>query len=113
ACLIVFVEEVAHLRTRPAGLREHGGDYAIGRAPQEVPDEGAANAEAQHHEFLDAEVIHQAEVIIGIGIPGTVDLEGAGGLAAVGVAQVGEDAAVLSAELLDGVERATASEAGD
>jgi predicted NBD/HSP70 family sugar kinase len=50
-------------------------------------------------------VIHQAEMVVGVGIPGPVDLERAGGLAAVGVAQVRRDAAVLALELLDRVER--------
>ncbi len=51
---IAFVEKVAHLRARPARLREHGRNDTIGRSPQKVPDEGAANAEAQHHELVDA-----------------------------------------------------------
>jgi hypothetical protein len=44
-------------------------------------------------------MIHHAEMVIGIGIPRPVDLERAGGLATVGVAQVRRDAAVLSLEL--------------
>ena len=50
------------------------------------------------------QVIHQAEVVVGVGVPRPVDLERAGGLAAVGVAQVRRDAAVLALELLDRVE---------
>ena len=38
--------------------------------------------------FLDAQVIHQAELVVGVCVPGPVDLERADGLAAVGVAQV-------------------------
>ncbi len=87
-CHIGVVEKVAHLRTRSAGLRQHGCDNTIRRPPQEVPDEGAADAEAQHHELLDAQVIHQTELVIGMRIPRPVDLERAGGLAAIGVAQV-------------------------
>jgi len=94
-------------------LRQRGGDNTIGRAPQKVPDEGTADAEAQHHELLDAQVIHQTEMVIGVGIPRPVDLERAGGLAAVGVAQIRRDAAVLSIELLDRVEGAAAGQAGD
>jgi len=48
-------------------------------------------------------VIHETEMVIGICIPRPFDLERAGGLAAVGVAQVRRDAAVLSLELLDRV----------
>ena len=49
-------------------------------------------------------MIHQRELIVGVGIPGAVDLERAGGLAGRRIAQVVGDAAVLVAELLDGVE---------
>ena len=49
-------------------------------------------------------MIHQRELIVGVGIPGAVDLERAGGLAGRGIAQVEGDAAVLVAELLHGVE---------
>ena len=49
-------------------------------------------------------MIHQRELIIGMGIPGAVDLERTGGLAGRRVAQVEGDAAVFVAELLDGVE---------
>ena len=50
------------------------------------------------------QVIHQSEMVVGIGIPRPLDLERAGGLAAVGVAQVRRDAAILALELLDRVE---------
>src|SRR5207247_1393655 len=73
----------------------------------------AANAEAHHHELLDAEVIHQTELVIGVRIPRPIDLERAGGLAAVGVAQVRCDAAVLSFELLDRIEGIATVQAGD
>src|SRR5215472_16174045 len=50
-------------------------------------------------------MIHQAEVIVGIGIPRPIDLERPGRLTAGGVAQVGRDAAVLVPEIRDRVER--------
>jgi hypothetical protein len=57
-------------------------------------------------------MIHQAELVIGVGIPGTVDLKRAAGLTGIGVAQVESDAAVLRLELLDRVEgRITAGDA--
>ena len=56
-------------------MRQHGRDDAIGRALQQIPDEGSADAEAEHHELIDAEMIHQTELIVGVGIPGTLDLE--------------------------------------
>ena len=101
---VVLVEEVGQLRTEAAGLRQHGRDDAFGRSLQQVPDEGAADAEAQHHELPDAQVIHQAELVVGVRVPGPVDLERAGGLAAVGVAQIRRDHAVLALELLHRVE---------
>src|SRR5437867_5009661 len=52
-------------------------------------------------------------MVIGIGIPGPIDLERAGGLAAIGVAHVREDAAVFSLELLDCIKRSAAFQAGD
>ena len=101
---VVVIEEVGQLRTEPAGLGQHGRDDPLGRPLQQVPDEGAADAEAQHHELRDAQVIHQAEVVVGVRVPGAVALQRAGGLAAVGVAQVRRDAAVLALELLHRVE---------
>jgi hypothetical protein len=45
-------------------------------------------------------------MVVGVRVPRTVDLQRPRGLAAIGVAEVGEDAAVLSLELLDRVEGA-------
>ena len=102
----------AQFAAEPDRLRRHGGDDAIWRPLDQVPDEGPRNAEAQHHELIDLQVIHQTEMVVGVGIPRPVDLERAGGLAAVGVAQVRRDAAVLSLELLDRVEGIAAVQAG-
>src|ERR1700676_3550623 len=57
-------------------------------------------------------MIHQSELVGGVGIPRPVDLDRAGGLAAGGVAQVRCDAAILSLELLNGVEGRVAGEEG-
>jgi len=86
------------------GLRQHGGGDTPGRPPQQVPDERAADAEAQHHKLRDAEVIHQAELVIGMRVPRPVDLERAAGFAAIGVAQIHRDNAVLALELVHRVE---------
>ena len=48
---VVLVEEVGHLRAEAARLRQHGGGDAPRRPPQQVPDERAADAEAQHQEL--------------------------------------------------------------
>ena len=58
-------------------------------------------------------MIHQAELVVRVGIPRPLDLERAGGLAPIGVAQVRRDAAILTLELLDRVERRTAGEEGN
>ena len=46
-------------------------------------------------------MIHQAELVVGIGFPRPVDFDRAGGLAAGGIAQVRRDAAVFRLELID------------
>jgi hypothetical protein len=93
---VVVVEQIARLGTRAARLRQHGGDDTVGCALQKIPDEGPADAEAMHHELVDTEVIHQADMVVGVGIPGTVGLERAGGLAARGIAQISGDDAILA-----------------
>src|SRR6202790_3161655 len=57
-------------------------------------------------------MIHKSELGGGVGLPWPGDLDRAGGLAAGGVAQVRCDAAILSLELLNGVERRVAGEEG-
>ena len=36
---------------------------------------GPADAKTVHHELVDAEMIHQSEMIVGVGIPGPIGLE--------------------------------------
>src|SRR5271169_2020092 len=55
-------------------------------------------------------MIHQTELVVGVGFPRLVDLDRAGGLAAGSVTQVRCDAAILSLELLNGVEGRVAGE---
>src|SRR5205823_411055 len=102
----------AHLRTPTHGLRQHSRDNTIGRTLQETPYERAADAETHHHELVDAQMIHQSELVVGVGIPRPVDLDRAGGLARGGIAQVRRDAAILSLELRNGVEGRVAAEEG-
>ena len=101
---VVVVGEARHLRAVAAGLCRHGRDDTITGPLQQVPDEGTANAEAEHHEFPDAEVIHQADMVVSIGVPGPVRFERARGLSVLGVAQIRRDNAELPLELVDGVE---------
>src|SRR5262245_13574879 len=86
----------------------NGSDDTIRCPLQKVPNQGASNAEAHHHELVDSQMIHHTDMIIGIGIPRPIDLERAGGLAVIGVTHVREDAAVLSLELLDRIKRPAA-----
>jgi hypothetical protein len=91
----------------------HNGLFAEGPFTLQHGDEGATDAKTHHQELRDAQVIHQAEVVVGVRVPGPVDLEWTGRLAAVGVAQVRRDAAVLVLELIDRVERRIPGEEAD
>ena len=74
-------------------------------ALQQVPDEGPANAEAQHHEAVNAKGIHQTDLVIGEGVLWPVNLERARGPAVVGIARVQGNTAGLPGEFRDGIER--------
>src|SRR5258708_24988835 len=96
--------EVGRVRPETARLRQDGGNDAVWRPLQEIPDHRSANTEAQHHELANAQVVHQADLVVRVRIPRPVHLERPGRLAFNGVAQVRRDTAVLSLELLDGIE---------
>src|SRR5205814_6162608 len=55
-------------------------------------------------EVADAEMVQQPQHVVGVGVPRPVDLDRPRRLAAIGVAQVEGDAAVLVLELGGGVE---------
>src|SRR5215470_9824676 len=93
------VHDIGRLWPEPYRLRRYGRDDTIGSPLQKVPDEWTTDAESENHELVDSEVIHQSEMVIGKGIPRPIDLERAGGLTAISVAQVREDATVLALEL--------------
>jgi hypothetical protein len=61
---------------QPDRLRQKAGGNPIGYAFQETPDERPANAEAHHEELVDPQMIHQAELVVGIGLPRPLDLDG-------------------------------------
>src|SRR5262249_10339185 len=69
------------------------------------PNEGTADAEAVHHELVDAEMIQQTDVVVGIGIPGTISLERTRGLPTPCVAEISGDDAILAAELVKRIVR--------
>ena len=102
---VVVVGEIGHLRAVAAGLRRHGGDDAVAGAAQQVPDERAADAEAEHHEIADAQMVHQADMVVGIGVPRPAGFERPRRLAALGVAQIGRDNPEFALELVERVER--------
>src|SRR5262245_48262340 len=58
-------------------------------------------------------MIHQAELIVGIGFPRPIDLDRAGGLAVGGVAQVRRDATIFSLEFLDRIKGGVAGKEGN
>src|SRR5262245_23609245 len=58
-------------------------------------------------------MVHDAEVVVGVGVPWPVDLQRAGRLTPIGVAQICRDAAVLCLELLDRVEGRIVLQAGN
>src|SRR5262249_30259190 len=94
-------------------LRQHRCGNSSRCALQKTPDERAADAEAHYRELVDPQMIHQAELVVGIGFPWALDLDRAGGLAARSVAQVRRDAAILSLELLDRIKGRVAGKEGN
>jgi hypothetical protein len=58
-------------------------------------------------------VIHYTELVVGIRIPGPIDREWAGGLAAISVAQIRRDHAVLALKLFDWVKWCVPGEEAD
>ena len=75
---VVVVEIVGILSIETDGLRDHGRGNALRRPLQEVPDERTANTETHDHKLVDAQMIHDAQMIIGVCIPWPVDLQRTG-----------------------------------
>jgi len=50
-------------------LAEDGGEDAVGRSLHQLSGKAAADAVAHVKEFVDAEVVHQPELIVGKRIP--------------------------------------------
>src|SRR5262245_4365912 len=110
---VVVPEEVGLLRPMATRLAHHRGHPAVGRALEQLPDERAPDAVTEHEELVDAEVVHEAELIVGVGVPGPIDLERAGRLPGERVAQVHGDAAEVVLELLHCVEGGSARPPAD
>ena len=66
---VAATKQLGHLWPIGARLRMNGRHNTSRSALEQIPDVRAADTKAHHQEFIDAQVIHQAELIIGIGIP--------------------------------------------
>ena len=85
-------------------LAQDRRDDALRRALHQLHRERAADAIAEEKELADAEMVHQAELVVGERAPGIVDRHRAGGLAARGVTLVHGDDAEVVLELLRNVD---------
>src|SRR5262245_66478190 len=85
-------------------LAQQRGDDALRRALHQFHRERAAYAIAEEKELTDAEMVHQAELVVGERAPGIVDRYRAGGLAARGVTLVHGDDAKVALELFRDVD---------
>src|SRR4051794_10579687 len=95
---------IARLGTRAGRCYEDGGDHTIRRPLQQVPNERASNAEADDHEPVYAQMIHQPNMVVRIRVPRAVNLKGSNGPTARGVAEVRCDATILLLKFTDSVE---------
>ena len=86
--LIAAMEEIQTLNVTLQSVNEalHATNVELRSALDQLPDERAPDAVADHHEAPDAQVIHEGEVVVGIGVPRPIELERPGRLAARRVA---------------------------
>ena len=57
------------------GLAEHGGGDPLRRPFDELHGEGAADAVSDEEELVDAEMVHQRQLIVGEGSPRVIRLD--------------------------------------
>ncbi len=93
-------------------MHYRGGNDTVACLFQQVPDHGAGDAEAHRHELIDAEMVHQAELVVEEAVPRSFDFERALRLTAGGVTQIERDDAISIAEFLQRIE-GMAGEIGD
>src|SRR6516225_5193597 len=87
------VKQLPVARDDPDRLLEDGRDDSFRRQVEQLEDERAADAAAEHQEPVDAEMIHDGELVCRVGAPRVAGLQRAGGPA--GVALVHRDHPVL------------------
>jgi hypothetical protein len=85
-------------------LAKDGTNDTVRRPLHQLPREASANAVTHEQELFDAEVVHEAKLIVGKRVPRVVGRNRAGGLAAIGVPLIHRDAAKFVLENLHGVE---------
>src|SRR5215813_5194737 len=73
---VVVPEDVRALGPVSAGLAQDGGHHALRRSLEQLEYERAADAVAQHEELVRAQVVHQTELVVRVGVPGLLDLQG-------------------------------------
>ena len=86
-------------------MRQNRGDDPVRRPADQVPDQRTTDAETSHHEFIDSQMVHQGELVVGEGVPGFLDLQWARRAATIGVAGVERDAAMGIGKLDKRIER--------
>src|SRR5215471_15078952 len=77
------VKELPVARGDPDRLLEDGRDDSFRRDREQLQDERAADAAAEHQEPVDAQMIHDCELVCRVGTPRVASLKRAGGLAGV------------------------------
>ena len=101
----VPVHDAGLFRPVPDGLVENRGGDPVRRPLQQLAGKAAADAVAHEEELADAEMVHQAELVISESVPGVLGRDRAGRLAAIGVALIHRDAAEVVLELFHRIDR--------
>ncbi len=98
------VHDIRVLRAVSDRLAQYRRGDALRRPLHQLHRERAADAVAEEAELADAEMVHQAQLVVGERAPGIVDRDRTGELAAGGVALIHGDDAEVVLELLRNVD---------
>ena len=99
-----LVHEIRLVRPVPDRLAQDRRDDALRCALHQLHRERATDAVAEEGELADAEMVHQAELVVGEGVPGIGDRDRTGGLAVRGVSLIHGDHAEVVLEFLHDVD---------